>query len=474
MPPSVPATVDSFVDLVEKSQLIEPLRLDEYWAELRRGTFPDRPYRLARRLVEDGLITNFHAEQLLKGRYKGFNLGNYRILERIGRGGMGTVYLAEHKVMRHRVAIKVLPPEQAEKPAARERFYREARAAAMLSHPNLVRAHDIGCANGLHYLVMEYVDGVSLYDLVTRHGPLAIDRAAHYIGQAAIGLQYAHEAAGMVHRDVKPGNLLVDRGGTIKLLDMGLARLGMAAMFESNADSITRNFNDKSILGTADYIAPEQAVNSQAVDIRADIYGLGATFYYLLTGQPPFPTGTVTQKLMWHQLRQPDPVNELRSGVPQEISDLIARMMSKSPELRPQQPVEVVDALLPWVESEVSPPNETEIPRLCLAAQGPASGTGSHSCINLGARTGRSNSLSSISQSSASMASRATTNAKVSAETPVDASAGDLQCALSAVARRPAPQPPKRGKLFRSLALATAALLGAAAGALACWAIFGR
>src|SRR5207244_1556135 len=139
--------------------------LDEYWTGLRRGTFPDRPHRLARRLVEDGLLTNFHAEQLLKGRYKGFNLGNYRILERIGRGGMGTVYLAEHKVMRHRVAIKVMPPEQAEKPAARERFYREARAAALLSHPNLVRAHDIGCANGLHYLVMEYVDGVSLYDL---------------------------------------------------------------------------------------------------------------------------------------------------------------------------------------------------------------------------------------------------------------------------------------------------------------------
>lgn len=469
MPAALPATIAAFIDLVEKSHLIEPPRLDDYWARLQGCSAPDRPHRLARRMVEDGLLTNFQAEQLLKGKYKGFTLGNYRILERIGRGGMGTVYLAEHKVMRHRVAVKVMPPAQAENPTARERFYREARAAAMLSHPNLVRAHDIDCAAGMHYLVMEYVDGATLAELVARQGPLSADRAAHYVGQAAIGLQYAHETAGMVHRDIKPGNLLVDRNGTVKILDMGLARIGALSIFDAKADSITRNYNDKSILGTADYIAPEQAVNSQSADIRADIYSLGATFYFLLTGQPPFPTGSVTQKLMWHQMREPAPLRQFRSDLPREITDLVGRMMSKTPELRPQQPCEVVEVLLPWIESDMPPPTEEEIPRLCPAAQGLTAGSVSKSSINLGARVARNGSLSSIN-----LAARTAGAAKASAETPVDESPSGLRAALSEARLTPAAAPPKRTSLIRWLTLAAAAILGAAGGALACWSLFGR
>lgn len=391
MPAAVPVTTDSFLELIGRCDLIEPARLSAYLADLRsvEGVF-DRPYRLARRMVADGLITHFQAEQLLKGRHKGFMLGNYRILERIGKGGMGLVYLGEHRRMRHRVALKVLPPEQAENPAVLERFYREARAAAMLTHPNLVRAHDIDCDAGLHYLVMEFVDGVTLHELVTRHGRLPVERAAHYIGQAAVGLEFASEMAGVVHRDIKPNNLLIDRTGTVKILDMGLARIGQSSFFDGEAESITKNYNDKSILGTADYIAPEQALNSQAADSRADIYSLGATFYFLLTGQPPFPTGTVMQKLMWHQLSEPTPVSQLRPDTPPELAALVTKMMAKDVTQRFQHPGEVVAALLPWIERPVAPPTDNEIPKLCLAAQGPASaGGGSLSSISLGGRLPR-------------------------------------------------------------------------------------
>src|SRR5262249_12890285 len=212
------------------------------------ATPPALPHGRACRMVEDGLLTNFQAEQLLKGKSKGYELGNSRILERIGRGGMGTVYLAQHRRMHHRVAIKVLPPDHADNPTLLERFYREARSAGHLSHPNLVRAHDIDEDHGVHYLVMEYVDGVTLHDLVTRRGPLPVARAANYSGQAAAGRQSAHEAAGRVPRAAKPGTLLVARSGPVRILDMGLARLAQATFFDENAESIPRRFNDKSVL----------------------------------------------------------------------------------------------------------------------------------------------------------------------------------------------------------------------------------
>jgi serine/threonine protein kinase len=469
MPAAAPATVEAFVDLVRKSDLIEQSRFDSYREQLGTDT-PDRPHRLARKMVADGLLTNFQAEQLLKGKHKGFTLGNYVLLERIGRGGMGMVYLAEHSRMHHRVALKVLPPEQAENPTVRERFYREARAAALVTHPNLVRAHDIDCTGGIHYLVMEYVDGVTLHHLVAKHGPLSVERAAHYIGQAAVGLEYAFEISGMVHRDIKPGNLVVDRTGTVKILDMGLARLGQASFFEGNAEAITQLHNDKSVLGTADYIAPEQALNSQAADTRADLYSLGATFYFLLTGRPPFPTGSVAQKLMWHQMREPDPIEQLRPDLPGAITRLIQWLMAKDPDKRPQHPGEVVLALLPWIEAAVPPPNAVELPKMCPAAQGPASNSaGPLSSITLGTRLPRLARSSAETPSSGSQTDSFSPSAALGDRPPSSLTASVLiptQIDLKTPEGKRPSLPP--------WVLAASLLLSAAVGALLCWGLLGR
>src|SRR5262249_40211701 len=165
----------------------------------------------------------------------------------------------------------------------------------------------------LHFLVMDYVDGSSLQYIVSRFGPLSPARAAHYIRQAAHGLQHAHQA-GLLHRDVKPANILVERNGTIRVLDLGLARF-----YHDNTDLLTLQSDDQSVLGTADYVSPEQALDSHEVDIRTDIYSLGATFYFLLSGQPPFPEGKIAQKLIWHQVRQPTPVRQIRAEVTERL-----------------------------------------------------------------------------------------------------------------------------------------------------------
>jgi serine/threonine protein kinase len=372
---AAPATIDAFVALVRKSGMVDAAQLDDYLKKLAAAMpRPDTPRRLARRMVEDGVLTIFQAEQFLKGRYHGFAIGNYRILERIAHGGMGTIYLAEHVHMARRMAVKVLPHDLAKNQPVLERFYREARAAAALQHPNLVRATDVDCKEGTHYLVLEYVDGVNLQNLVDRKGPLSIERAAHYIGQAARGLHYAHQVAGMIHRDIKPANLMLDRTGTIRVLDLGLARMRAPGFFNAQVDEITRKHNDRNILGTADYIAPEQALDSQAADTRADVYSLGCTFYFLLTGKPPFPEGSLTQKLMAHQLREPAPVRSWRPDVPEELARLIGRMMAKAPPQRPQTPGEVVAALAKWLALTLPPPTGDEVPPLCAAVLNPGTG----------------------------------------------------------------------------------------------------
>src|SRR6516165_10878350 len=280
-----PTTVEDLWSLVWKSGLVEVEQLTAYSQNLQGPDAPDSPQELALRLIYDGLLTRFQAGQLLLGRWQGFTLGKYRLLERLGEGGMGAVYLAAHIHMRRRVALKVLPPDRCAEPMALERFYREARAAAALNHTNIARAHDVDHEGSLHFLVMEYVDGSSLQEIVSKTGPLSVPRALHYLRQAALGLQHAHEN-GLVHRDIKPGNLLVDRQGTVKLLDMGLARF-----FTDKNDNLTKELNAKCILGTADYIAPEQAMDSHNADIRSDIYSLGFTGYFLLAGSSPFGEG---------------------------------------------------------------------------------------------------------------------------------------------------------------------------------------
>src|SRR3984957_14159894 len=201
-----PSTIEDFLELVRKSGVVEEKRLNAHVDKLRAaGPLPAEPIRLATQFVRDGIITHFQAEQIMQGKWRRFTIGKYKVLERLGSGGMGSVYLCEHKFMRRRVAVKVLPAAKAEDPASLERFYREARAAAALDHPNIVRAYDIDQDENLHFLVMEYVDGASFQELIKKSGPLNVLRACHYIRQAAIGMQHAHEA-GLVHRDIKPGN----------------------------------------------------------------------------------------------------------------------------------------------------------------------------------------------------------------------------------------------------------------------------
>src|SRR5205807_2045536 len=192
----------------------------------------------------------------------------------------------------------------------------------------------------------------------------SVTRACHYMYQSARGLQHAHETAGLVHRDVKPGNILVDRNGVVKILDMGLARF-----FHDEEDILTKKY-DENVLGTADYLAPEQALDSHSVDIRADIYSLGATFYFCLTARTPFSEGTVAQKLIWHQTRQPKSVRTTRPDVPEELAAVLEKMMSKDPAHRYQSPTDVVAALASWDQEPIGPPPDEEMPKLSPAALG--------------------------------------------------------------------------------------------------------
>jgi serine/threonine protein kinase len=360
-----PLTAQDFLELTRKSGVIDAATLDGVADRLRAGSPPPADAKqLAGQLVRNGLLTIFQAEQLLRGRWRGFNIGKYQILERLGFGGMGIVYLAEHKALRRRVAVKVLPVSLAESRWFLDRFYKEAQAVAALNHPNIVCAHDIDQDGKLHFLVMEYVDGANLQEIINKHGPMAVERAAHYIRQAALGLQHSHER-GLVHRDIKPGNLLLDRQGVVKILDMGLAHF-----FKESAKNGQAKSESKRILGTEDYLAPEQIVNSDDVDIRADIYSLGATFYFLLTGQPPFhETSMAYHKLIHHLGRSPKPVRSLRPEVPEGIAKIVDKMMAKNPWDRYRTPQAVVHALAEWTRTPIPPPPEPEMPKLCPAAR---------------------------------------------------------------------------------------------------------
>ena len=359
-----PATVVDFLDIVRKSGLVPSDQLTKY-SDVNFS--PDRNLdQLSDHLVRDGLLTFFQAKQLKLGRYKRFQIaGKYRLLELLGVGGMGAVYLCEHEFMKRLVAVKVLPVDKiTSDPTALDRFYREARAVAALDHPNIVRAFDIDKFESVHFLVMEYVDGNSLQEIVTKYvqrkefyDPV---RAAHAIAQAAAGLQHASDL-GIVHRDIKPGNLLLDRRGTIKVLDMGLARF-----FDHRNDNLTARLDDKCVLGTADYLAPEQATNDP-IDVRADIYGLGGTLYFMLTGRSPFPDGSVAQKLVAHQTQKPKAVRQFRSDVPAGLLAVLEKMMEKNPADRYQTPTEVMAALEPWTTQPIDTPAEQDMPILAPA-----------------------------------------------------------------------------------------------------------
>ncbi|HUR52660.1 MAG TPA: serine/threonine-protein kinase [Gemmataceae bacterium] len=345
------------LDRLRRSGLVPADRLEGFLVGLNTsGRAPKRPAELLSLLIDARMISQFHADRLAVGKYKGFQLGSYLILDQLGTGGMGQVYLAEHSAMKRLVGLKVLPVWGGEDVVARERFFREARAAAALDHPNIVRVFDLCQEGRLFYLVMEYVDGISLQALVAKHGPLGVTEAACYARQVAYGLSHAH-SLGFVHRDIKPANLLLERTGVVKILDLGLVRS------EADAGSnLTKQLDNKSILGTADYVAPEQAVDSSTVDIRADIYSLGATLYFLLAGRPMFPEGRTAQKLVWQQIKDPTPIAQLRPDVPAELAGIVHTMIQKRPDDRFQSPEDVFDALAPWTQGDIAPPPESVMP----------------------------------------------------------------------------------------------------------------
>lgn len=339
-PMPAPTSTAELLDLVRKSGLYEGDSFDNRLSTI--PDLPEQPVSMASVLVKYGLITKFQAKLLLLGKYRGFRIGPYAIKEQIGQGGMGAVYLAEHTTLSRKVALKVLTPgADSDTKLAVERFLREARAAAALDHPNIVRLHDVGQFGTTYYIVMELVEGDTLDKLVTKSGSLPCGKAVEYIAQAASGLQHAYEK-GFIHRDIKPQNLILSKDGTVKILDMGLARSS------EERDKLTANIDIGAIVGTADYIAPEQAVNDPNVDIRADIYSLGATFYTLVTGRPPFG-GNTTQKLVQHQVKDAPSLTRMDKTLPKELADVVSKMMAKKKEQRFRTPADVIAALTPWL-----------------------------------------------------------------------------------------------------------------------------
>ena len=340
-----PATFNDFLDVCRKSGVVEESSLSAI-----SGPAAATPVSAAKALIRTGALTKFQAGQLLAGKYRGLRFDRLKILDKIGAGGMGTVFLCEHLGLRKKVAVKVLPPDQAGDEGVRERFFREARAAAALDHPNIVRVHDMASSGGVHYIVMEYVEGQDLQSILNKYGAMPYGRACNYIAQSALGLQHAHEK-GLVHRDIKPANLLVDKEGVVKILDLGLATFNAD---HEDKDNLTARFDKGAVLGTADFMAPEQVLESSNVDIRADIYSLGVTLYALVNGKPPFG-GSCTQKLVGHTTIKPASLTQIRREIPKGLSAVVDKMIAKNPAERFQTPAEVVDALNPWLEADTIP-----------------------------------------------------------------------------------------------------------------------
>jgi len=342
---TLPREARSFLDRLLQVRLLSASMADAFLAQ--RNDFLAQystAEKLGRALIQADLLTHYQLERALRDDLSGLVLGPYRVLDRIGVGGMGAVYLAEHNLMKRRVAVKVLPIDDECHPAIRERFYAEMRVLAELSHPNIVQAFDAGelqpkdpsapGTQGLIYLVMELVDGGDLDRRTVDHGPCRIAEGCNYIRQAAAGLQAAHDRH-LIHRDIKPSNILLSRLGQAKLVDFGLAR------------RFTSKLTDpRSLLGSVEFMPPEQSYDPSSVGKEADIYGLGATLFWLLTGEGPYPftrhVGTALRRL---QTEPPRRLRELLPEAPPALDDLLARMLDRDPARRPAQPLAVVNAL---------------------------------------------------------------------------------------------------------------------------------
>ena len=349
----MPQPLTDFTQQLTDSGLMSADEVRAFVEGLPADARPTDGAALAKALVKDKRLTKFQAQQLYDGDGKSLTLGNYVILDKLGQGGMGMVLKARHRRMERIVALKVIAPQVLQNQTALQRFQREVVAAAKLSHPNVVAAYDADEAKGTHFLVMEYVEGTDLAQHVKQHGPLPAELAIGCIVQAARGLAFAHEQ-GVVHRDIKPHNLLLDPKGTVKILDMGLARLeGTVGGSAAQADLT----NSGAMMGTVDYMSPEQAMDAKHADARSDIYSLGCTLFFLLTGRATFVADTMMKRLTAHQNTPAPSLVADAASVPAKIGNSDAgsvgyalnaafqRMVAKRPEDRFQSMAEVIVAL---------------------------------------------------------------------------------------------------------------------------------
>lgn len=341
-----PRVTIAFLELLLKSKLLSLEQIEELDQHYDLASL-QTPSEVAETLVTAGELTRFQADRLLEGRHRGFFIDHYKSTHILGTGGMGWLYLAEDIETGNQVAVKMLPKRLEDDPGMITRFRLEARAGITLNHPNIVKTYSIERTDGVYgdvfYVVMELIRGISLEELIVLNGPIPWPQACDFIRQAAAGLHHAHEN-GTIHRDVKPANLLVNSDGLVRIVDFGLSKLETEADDEFSLQMIFGH----DCLGTADYIAPEQTLDSNAVDGRADIYSLGCTMYAALSGKLPFPLKTPAEKLKAQRSQKPKPLAERVEDLPAEVPAIIEKMMAKRPEHRFQSARDVGRALSPF------------------------------------------------------------------------------------------------------------------------------
>jgi serine/threonine protein kinase len=342
-------TADDLVRALRDGGLFTAAQAAELAAEL--APLGDDPPTLMRHLIKTDRVSLFQLRKVLHGKADELVVGPYRLVDKIGEGGMGKVYRAADTRTGRTVALKVIRPALVSNPLVRGRYEREVKAAGRLRHPNVVGVTDAGEVDGKVFLALEFVDGIDLARLVREHDLLPVPEACEYVRQAALGLQHAHEH-GLVHRDIKPSNIVVSgqrhvpdatEPAAVKILDMGLVKAVGLDEGEGGAD-LTRA---GTVVGTPDYMAPEQARNSKKTDARADLYALGCTFYFLLTGRPPFPDGSPLDKILKHQSDPPPPLQAARPDVSDALAQIVARLTAKDPAARFQTARELAVALEP-------------------------------------------------------------------------------------------------------------------------------
>ena len=336
-------TVDDFLSLILRSRLYGVPQLQQLVqrAPIEAGA---SPAALAAWLISDHALTPFQVQRLLKGNWRGLVLHKYEMRQLLGKGGMGTVFLALDREENRECALKVLPVSKRAKRRNVRRFRREMQVSQRLQHADIAVAYEAGIWKGIHYLAMEYVPGPTLYQLIRRSGPTSAYWAAKWMSEVAGALDYAHQS-GVVHRDLKASNIIITPENRAKLLDLGLAR------WYDDDHNEDRVLGTRRIVGSFDYIAPEQANNSARADARSDIYGLGCLLYFALTGRPPFyHVEDTREKIRHHCEVPPQPVTELRPGLPPAFAAVIEKMMAKSAEDRYQVAAQVRDELSQWVQ----------------------------------------------------------------------------------------------------------------------------